>query len=476
MAQFYNWPYWILAILQMLIAFFIIAQTLVVTQSISRLRNDWKIKLENGMEIGILIVLFCYAAMISQVLYGLSLNCLLPSGFELYREIIFYLIIFLCVTGAVSLDVTWPFFVIVFASMLYPLAEYIFGAYYPYFFLSAILFFGIRSIRIYFLYTKELRNSISLVSVKEAINQLHSGLLLCRMDGEIVLCNQQMNELGEQLIGKNIKNGKEFEQTIKSGTLAQGCFREKLADQMVFRLADGHIWGFKKFELILEYRNHTLMIADDVTEYWNTVSTLVKRNEELEKRRQELSRNIENLQAICEAEEIARGKDRVHDLLGHRISLLLRALRGGRQPDEKLFLNFVEKLPSALREDNKPNPARRLELLVDTFGKMGVQIQIQGRLPKREEIAETFSKIAIECVTNATRHGYANHIQIHFFENEAWHMNVTNNGLPPEKPIHEGGGISGMRHRVQQLCGKIEIQTEPQFRIQISIPKEQQFI
>ena len=32
-------------------------------------------------------------------------------------------------------------------------------------------------------------------------------------------------------------------------------------------------------------------------------------------------------QAICEAEEIARSKGRVHDLLGQRISLLLRALR-----------------------------------------------------------------------------------------------------------------------------------------------------
>lgn len=473
MAQFYSWPYWSLMLLQIMITFSLIAQTLVVTKSVSRLNNDWKIKLKNGTEIGILIVLFLYAMMISQVIYGLSLGCILPGSHELLRELTFYFIIFLCAFNAVSLDATWPFFVIVFASFIYPIAESILGAYYPYFFLAAIFFFTIRSIKIYIFYSKKLHDDISLDSVKEAINQLHLGLLLCHTNGEINLCNQQMNELAEQLINEPIKNGKEFEATLQYGTLAAGCFREELAKQKVFHLANGHIWSFKKFEMIFGYRNQIMLIAEDVTKYWNTLTTLVQRNEKLEERRQELSKNIENLQMICEAEEIASGKERVHDLLGQRISLLLRALREGGQPDEELLLDFVKKLPSAMREDHKPNPARRLTLLVETFQKMGVQIKIQGSLPECEEIAENFSNITTECVTNAVRHGYANHIQIHFFENESWHMTVTNNGLLPEKTIREGGGISRMRHFAQRLCGRIEIQTEPQFRIQILIPKEQ---
>ena len=51
-------------------------------------------------------------------------------------------------------------------------------------------------------------------------------------------------------------------------------------------------------------------------------------------------------------------------------------------------------------------------------------------------------------------------------------MTVTDNGLPPTKPIREGGGISGMRRQIQQLGGVLELHTVPRFRIEISVPKE----
>ena len=101
-------------------------------------------------------------------------------------------------------------------------------------------------------------------------------------------------------------------------------------------------------------RTCILFTADDVAEQWNAVTLLAQQNEALEKRGQELRHTIEHLQAICEAEEIVRSKGRVHDLLGQRISLLLRALRDNQQQDETLLLKFVSSLPTALREDGNP--------------------------------------------------------------------------------------------------------------------------
>src|SRR5699024_5897556 len=93
----------------------------------------------------------------------------------------------------------------------------------------------------------------------------------------------------------------------------------------------------------------------DVTEHWDAETFLARQNQALEQRGQELRSTIAHLQAICEAEEIARSKARVHDLLGQRISLLLRALRDDRQMDESLLLDFARSLP---RPSGKiPRPA-----------------------------------------------------------------------------------------------------------------------
>ena len=86
--------------------------------------------------------------------------------------------------------------------------------------------------------------------------------------------------------------------------------------------------------------------------------------------------------------------------------------------------------------------------------------------------AESFAEIAVECVTNAVRHGYATRIQFHLFHNDCWRMTVTDNGIPPAGPIREGGGIGGMRRRIARLGGTLDLYTVPRFRIELSVSKE----
>ena len=99
-------------------------------------------------------------------------------------------------------------------------------------------------------------------------------------------------------------------------------------------------------------------------------------------------------------------------------------------------------------------------------------METQGALPEDEEVAENFAEIAVECVTNAVRHGYASRVQFHFFQNDCWRMTVTDNGIPPAGPIREGGGIREMRRRIHRLGGTVELYTVPRFRIELSVTKE----
>ncbi len=472
MAEFYRFPSWLLTALVMLVSVCIILQTLAGMYSIRRLHTGWVRRAENQMEFAILLVLFFFAAMLAQVQYALFCGFLAPSAYGLQRQLVFLLAAVLSTIASVGTELIWPFFAVGASAVLLPIVENIMGPAYPVVFIASILFFLMRSIHICLLRRKELDTQISSMSVKEAIDKLNTGLLFFKPDGDILLCNSRMETLAPQLTGCPLQNGREFQQSLEDGLLPVGCVREVLGGQQVFRLNDTSVWSLSPHNIRLGRRSYVLLTADDVTERWDAVALLSRQNEALEKRGQELRHTIQNLQAICEAEEIARSKGRVHDLLGQRISLLLRALRENQQPDERLLTDFIRNLPTALREEQTYSPASRLQTLRETFRGMEVSVEFRGELPKNEQVAANFAEIAVECVTNAVRHGFATHVQFHFFENDCWRMTVTDNGLPPVGTIREGGGITGMRRRVSQLGGTLELYTVPRFRIEISVPKE----
>ena len=472
MAEFYCWPHWMLTALVMVLALGILLQTLVVSYSFRRLRTGWVRGVENGMECAVLAALLCYAARLAQVQYGLYCGFLSPGDYGAARQVVFLMTAVLGTAAAVGAENMQPFFAVGGAVVLLPMTEAIAGAAYPFFFLGSTLLFLLRGGHLFVTRRRELGSKISAVSVKEAIDTMHTGLLCFRRAGEILLCNRRMDALAQQLTGKPLQNGREFQKTLQCGDLGGGCAREVLGGQQVFRLPDSSVWRISAHAISMGSRAVTLLTADDVTEQWDAVTILARQNQALQKRGQELRHTIEHLQSICEAEEIARSKGRVHDLLGQRISLLLRALRDGQQLDEVLLMEFVRSLPTAFQQDQTLSPAHRLELLRETFQGMEVAVEFQGALPENAQIADCFAEIAVECVTNAVRHGYATHIQFHFFQNDCWRMTVTDNGLPPTKPIREGGGISWMRRRIHQLGGVLELHTVPRFRIEISVPKE----
>lgn len=473
MAEFYGFPHWILTALVMIIALGIVLQTQTFSYSIRRLHTGWIRTVENAMEFSILIMLFVFAALLAQVQYALFCEFIALSAYHIYRQMVFLLSTVISITVAVETEKIWPFFTVCAAVVLLPITEKITGTVYPVFFLFSILFFMMRSIHISLIRQREIRTQISSMSIKETIDTLNTGLLFFRSDGSIILCNNRMNMLAQQITGQVLQNGRVFQMLLEYGILFDGCTREVLSGQQVFRLPDSSVWSISLHDIYIKHKKLILMTADDVTERWDAMMLLDYQNQMLEKRGEELRQTIEQLQTICEAEEIARSKGRVHDILGQRISLLLRAMRDNQQPDETLLMDFIHNLPTALREEEMQSPAHRLKMLKETFQGMDVSVEIQGELPEDIEVAYNFAEIAVECVTNAVRHGYATRVQLHFFQNSCWRMTVMDNGIPPVEPIREGGGISEMRRRIDRLGGTLELYTVPRFSIQIFVPKEE---
>ena len=114
--------------------------------------------------------------------------------------------------------------------------------------------------------------------------------------------------------------------------------------------------------------------------------------------------------------------------------------------------------------------------LVKTFEK-ATQLKIVlhiGNLPRQfgTEINFVLYRIVQEGITNAIRHGNATHISIHIelIENTII-VNIQDNGIGLVN-IKEGYGLTGMRERIEELKGDLEITSKLKLgtNLRITIP------
>jgi two-component system sensor histidine kinase UhpB len=104
-------------------------------------------------------------------------------------------------------------------------------------------------------------------------------------------------------------------------------------------------------------------------------------------------------------------------------------------------------------------------------------------LPKiSETISITSYRIIQECLTNITRHAKAKNVEIHIScikKNKSIAMidiEVIDDGVGFNKSHRDGFGLSGMRERINEIDGKINITSVinqgVQFNIQLPITRK----
>ena len=166
---------------------------------------------------------------------------------------------------------------------------------------------------------RDIKNELSRDSVKLALDELHSGLLFCEPDGNILLVNGRMQRLMQVLCGEVYRDGKKFYE----------------------RLLDGKVWFFTRCDIYFKNRRYVQLSAADVTEQWMLTNELNAQRAMLQSRGLELKEMISEVRFLCREEEMLRIRSRFHDILGQRLALLFRSLREGEEPDEELIRRFA---------------------------------------------------------------------------------------------------------------------------------------
>lgn len=320
------------------------------------------------------------------------------------------------------------------------------------------------------LYEARKRDTINNTSIKEAFDNLPTGVCFFNEDGLPVLCNYAMHRFSFAVCARDV-------QFI---TDLQGCLADDFVpakgvvkDDKVFSLYGGSSWQLEKHTVTDESGGvYTQFVAFDVTDIQHNRMELTEENDELRRVQEELKKLSANMVTVTREEEILNTKMQVHDDMGRCLVEARKYLRDGIYTIPEDVIHSWKRAVSMLKYNNETDDDDMMSQMKKTCETLNLSLKQTGKLPEEEGTAYILTCAVRECVTNAVRYAGAGELYADFCENDDFAtVSVSNNGKPPESEIVEGGGLSTLRRRVERAGGRMTVQSLPEFKLTVTVPK-----
>lgn len=292
------------------------------------------------------------------------------------------------------------------------------------------------------------KESLSILSVKNAIDLSDNGIMFLNDKGNIILINVVMKDiLKEYKINDNyIDNLKEKE--IK-----------EIHNEHVLKCLN-RVWQLK-------INNNKEVIALDITDIYKIQENTRNQNIEIEENNKKILKTLNNIEEVEKEKKLIKIKNEFHDILGHRLSLFGEYLKQDNINKEEIkFMldNLFEQFTTF------KSPEENLKKLIEVYKVFNINISIIGKFPKNKEVGETFFEIIREAITNAIIHANSKNIKVVITNSlEKIEMLITNDGIKPNNFINENEGIKGMRRKLKEIGGILIIENSDEFILKVVI-------
>lgn len=306
--------------------------------------------------------------------------------------------------------------------------------------------------------------------IREAINTYPDGICFATAGGRPILANRQINDVCYSLTGHTVVNAKHMWEeltTLKMMETPSGMHEEKNGDteQILCRLPDGRVWQFQRRRLLIDQSPVIQYEASDISELYRYRTRLVENNrraEEMHKRQRILLRNI--VQNNME-KELLSAKMRIHDDFGRLLVMTGNRITNGKaaEDDAELFRaweDVIADMENASRRDSVVSASSENELL-KIAEMIECRIDIVGDRPKERRTVLLFNASIREALTNAVRHAHANHLTVESeYRGNCFFARISSNGQKDVTMIHERGGLSDLRRRLEQEGAELSMKIE----------------
>lgn len=201
----------------------------------------------------------------------------------------------------------------------------------------------------------------------------------------------------------------------------------------------------------------------------------------------ELNVATELLQMSSRTDERLRIARDLHDLLGHHLTALSLNLEvalhltdgvAREQVDKskaiaKALLSDVRGVVSALRQDETVDLTAALQSLRTGVTNPALHVDIEGDVAvPNAAIAQTALRALQEIVTNAVRHSGARNLWLRLARHDGVLSIEARDDGSGIDTIHFGNGLTGMRERVEELRGSMEVTSSRGhgFAVHVTLP------
>jgi len=254
---------------------------------------------------------------------------------------------------------------------------------------------------------------------------------------------------------------------LNEGKRAQFWLMLLLMNAVLFwRLSQGStfVWAISGLVAYVGFQMFGLVMASNARALQTSNDLLRSSNAELSAARALLSES-------ARAEERLHLSRELHDVCGHKLTALKLTLRasaasGSVQGDTLALvqqltdelLSDIRSVVSTLRAHEGIDLSRALASLAAIFQTPKVSLEIEPalRVPALA-LAQTILRTAQEALSNAARHGSSKNVRITLTQTDAATLLRIDDDGRGRLPIVPGNGLLGMRERIEEQGGQLEI-------------------
>ena len=311
-------------------------------------------------------------------------------------------------------------------------------------------------------------------AIKESFDNLPTAVCIFDSRGLVRLMNRRMLSLTAALLGSGVQTREELEHALTHPP--EGITPLKNAPG-VYRFPDGTVLRFA-WEDITDADGVTYqqVTAADVTELVARQEQLAEENARLADANQRTRRLMEQMPEIVREQEILAMKMRVHDDIGHSILAARQALLNGAGLEEMRRSAAVWEQSVALlhRANGEAETEDALSYARRRAEELHVKLRIDGDVPGAGENRRLTALAIRECLTNCVRHANGTELYVSTCaDGGTYAVTITNNGIPPEGEITEGGGLSALRRRIEGSGGTMTVTAQPRFALTVQLPEKE---
>ncbi len=317
------------------------------------------------------------------------------------------------------------------------------------------------------------RNTINRFSVKEAIENLPSGIAFMSKDKDLCLANHVMNRLSKEITGKALHSGREFWEDVLKMRSDDTCVLK--SEEPAYVLPSGEIWQFSKTTCTWKGESYEEVKATDITQLYKLRQNTKNTNEKLSKQQQRLKELTDRIEENMGEQVAVNMKVNFHDNFGNLLILTKKTLREDPDIDEsRTLIRYWEDLTDMIHELSSGDKHKLTLEQIKLFGnKLGLELLIEGELPRGEQDQMVILLCVNEMLKNTYRYASADKLVVQMSETvDEILVRIYNDDKNPPVEMKEGGGLSGLRQRIEQAGGEMKLLCEAGVTMLIKLYKE----